>query len=512
MSFDILFKKTSTCRTKKAWFSIEYLDESAKFSKCLKAMYRNMETSVNYLEKEDTGKVLAGGYLRDRILERGDVAPEKWDNERRKRRITEELMRNQKSYRGANGHKLVFSLSKDIESLARQANYDVDDILSGCMKHSLRKLQQKFHKGDRLAYAWGIHHDTDNPHCHIFLSNRTESGKYVAMSCPLKGKSDYNRKTPRKDQIGFIKQQVESYETLIKEKLHKIIQENKEKSIDTSDFRQRQHKNEKVIIKTITQKVIHVKTEKLLSIKTKFNKIERDKEFIKSKFQLKIDAALDGSESIKSINKSLNKSFDDLREARRKLYKDQRISYFNMKPWDRHLKKLSTLKSMAKIEIFEKEIKGLKELKSSQIKQLELIKSLTLSRNDEIKKLNLESNTLNNEYKNVMKDYEQTRNNHNVQLYLNNVATSRERRRYILVLSSLKSNKSKKLPIDKELAYLKEIRVKAKYYRPSKLMPKSSDLFTNYTEDVKEDYNTTTNNNSSQRPSMSHERGESYGY
>lgn len=518
MSYGLLFKKTSTCRLQGAWFSIEYLDET---SKPVKEISKGVKNSVSYLSKEeDLGKVLAGGYLRDRILERGDVAPEKWDNERRKRKITQEMIKTFKPYRGATGHKLVFSISKNLENLAKKANYDVDQILNQCMKQAMQKFQQKFHKGDRLAYAWGLHHDTKHPHCHVYLSNRTESGKYVAMSNPLKGKVDWFRKTPRKDQIGFIKNFIKSYEERIEEKLNLIISESKEKEIKTSDFRQRHYSNERIIIKSMSQKFINEKTNSLLLLKDKHKRILLQKEEIKSRFKLKIDTVIDGYKSIKNINKIIDMNYKELSEARKKLYKDSYIKYYNMSPWDRHLKKLSLLKNQKNIDGYSDQISKLKDVKEEQIKQIDSIKKLTEERNYILSELKNQQDRLQKDFKERLSEYEFARNRDSVQNYLNNVASSFEQKQYLLVLASLKNAKKNNLDTTKELDYLKEIRVKSKEYFSPTAMPKVKDLFKNY-EDIhsqqksNESDDSFTNHTQStykQDINSSQEMGEGYGY
>ena len=151
------------------------------------------------------GKVHAGGYLRNMILEKNAIAPESWDNAKRKKSITSaihKIVREKGAFRGAIGHKLVISVSNEVQEKVDRTELNLDYLLAKEMKKVMGEFQRKFYPKERIAYAWGIHHDTDNRHIHIFLSNRTASGKHVAMSCPLKRKN--TRGYIQKDQIGYI--------------------------------------------------------------------------------------------------------------------------------------------------------------------------------------------------------------------------------------------------------------------------------------------------------------------
>ena len=197
MKEGLIFVKTSTCKSNP---DIEYLDETSDYKlrwkakdqgiplNVLKEHNDKIQESVAYLTKEKHGNVFAGGYLRDMILESGSTATEKWDNDKRKKEITsgiQKIIKEHGTYRNAVGHKLVISASEELQETAEKAGLNFEMILTKELKKVMSSFQQEFHPGDRIAYAWGIHHDTDNRHAHIYLANRTEQGKHIAMSCPL---------------------------------------------------------------------------------------------------------------------------------------------------------------------------------------------------------------------------------------------------------------------------------------------------------------------------------------
>ena len=54
------------------------------------------------------------------------------------------------------------------------------------------RFKENFYPEDRIGYAYGIHHDTDNLHMHVFLLPRTEKGKRVGFSDQLKGRQTFS--------------------------------------------------------------------------------------------------------------------------------------------------------------------------------------------------------------------------------------------------------------------------------------------------------------------------------
>ncbi|MFZ2656659.1 MAG: hypothetical protein WAX69_17125 [Victivallales bacterium] len=227
--YGLLFKKTSTCKCT----DIEYLDENS----LLKSQYDSIRqkksisqaetersrliNSIEYLDKEDTGKVYAVGFLRERILSSGDTAPETWDNGIRKKKIRTEIekhIRDYGAYGGTIAHKMIFSMSEEFKNLLVSKGVNPDKILIFRMKKVLSEFQKEFYPGEKIGYAYGIHHDTSHPHIHVFLCNRTDKGSHIALSCPLKGRRDIK---PRKNQIEFIQKELARQEYLIRKSIEK---------------------------------------------------------------------------------------------------------------------------------------------------------------------------------------------------------------------------------------------------------------------------------------------------
>jgi hypothetical protein len=215
MEHGLLFRKTSTCYKNP---DIEYLDETSDYRLQIKAKAlgvsvdllksRNDEIgqAVSYLTKENHGRVYAGGFLRDHLLVKKGLAPEKWNNDTRKKAIKTAISQVTKrygTYRGALGHKMVFSISEGLEKKIEGSGLKLDNLLGREVKKIMYEFQHKFYPGEKIGFAWGIHHDTKHRHVHIYLCNRTDQGNHVAMSSPLDRKFS---KYKQKDQIGYIKE------------------------------------------------------------------------------------------------------------------------------------------------------------------------------------------------------------------------------------------------------------------------------------------------------------------
>ncbi len=57
-----------------------------------------------------------------------------------------------------------------------------DAVLQSVMKRSLRNFTDRYHRGDSLGFSYGLHHDTDHLHVHVFVHPRTKYGEPVSFS------------------------------------------------------------------------------------------------------------------------------------------------------------------------------------------------------------------------------------------------------------------------------------------------------------------------------------------
>ncbi len=197
-----------------------YQDETSQFKmECdqVAAQKRNQVykpkpwESLPYLVKDDLGKIHVRGFLHERVAENRDGSfthPTSLST----RETIDRLYPVWRDHAGAcrktkvTHHRLVFSLSKEFHSALVEAGRNPDMVLKGIIERSIRAVQEKFHPGDSIGYTYGIHHDTDNLHAHVFIHPRTRAGELVGMSG--KPQRHQGHASKHKDQLGFLRETV----------------------------------------------------------------------------------------------------------------------------------------------------------------------------------------------------------------------------------------------------------------------------------------------------------------
>ena len=279
MEWGYILQKTNTA---KGEIDINYLDETST----LKASYVSRKTgesikktqenaienlqAIEYISKEDTGRVNAAGFLRDMLLRKGGTAPEAMNNEGRKEKISSAIRQHigiHGRYRGACAHKIVMSMSDELNEKVSSSGLNPDMVLISHMKKVMKTFQDKFYPHDRIGYAYGLHHDTKHLHAHIYLVNRTEKGRHVAYSRPLKG-----RKSPRRqiDQMGFCDEKLNRITTDFVNRMEReeAIKESQMQSIKAAQIYQEQLMIENNLLAEALQK----KYKKLIEMEHKIVK------------------------------------------------------------------------------------------------------------------------------------------------------------------------------------------------------------------------------------------------
>jgi hypothetical protein len=200
-----IFAHKSTARGR---LDLEYLDEVSSRKVSLRKrggmeaeIGRKLKHFTDYASKEMLGQVHAGGFLHHHIRINPDgsnTAPSQLSNEERKRRITDSWLQHLSRFpstakRPVIAHRLVFSMSKAQHDALVSAGINPDQVLHATMKKVMRKFAEKFHAGDSIGYAYGIHHDTANPHIHVALCPRTAKGRYVGCSTSRFSRSKHQK-------------------------------------------------------------------------------------------------------------------------------------------------------------------------------------------------------------------------------------------------------------------------------------------------------------------------------
>jgi hypothetical protein len=98
------------------------------------------------------------------------TAPAQLPKAERKRRITEIWQTHLERFPSQAkppviAHRLIFSMSKEQHDALVAVGINPDDVLHSSLKKVMRKFAEKFHPGDSIGFAYGIHHDTGQPSC-----------------------------------------------------------------------------------------------------------------------------------------------------------------------------------------------------------------------------------------------------------------------------------------------------------------------------------------------------------
>lgn len=167
--------------------------------------------SLPYLAKEEVGQIYVRGFLHDQVAQNSNGSfshPSSFSTEEIIRRLGRAWKAHAKTSRDTevSHHRLVFSISNEFHDALVRADRNPDMALRGIIEKSMRSFQEKFHPGDSVGYSYGLHHDTDNLHAHVFIHPRTREGAFVGMSGkPARHQGHASR---HKDQLGFLRENV----------------------------------------------------------------------------------------------------------------------------------------------------------------------------------------------------------------------------------------------------------------------------------------------------------------
>jgi hypothetical protein len=166
-----------------------------------------------YLAKDDLGKIQVRGFLHDQVARNPDGAftfPASLATSEVIRRLSlawKWHARNTPETQISH-QRLVFSMSKEFHETLVEAGRNPDMALRGIIERTMRSFQEKFHPGDSIGYSYGLHHDTDNLHAHVFIHPRTRDGDFVGMSEQLQHLAERNAKSRHKNQLKFVRENV----------------------------------------------------------------------------------------------------------------------------------------------------------------------------------------------------------------------------------------------------------------------------------------------------------------
>jgi hypothetical protein len=164
-----------------------------------------------YLAKDDLGKIQVRGFLHDGVAQNPNGTfshPSTLSTSEVIRRLSKtwKAHARQQGETRISHQRLVFSLSKEFHDAMAQAGRNPDQVLKGIVERTVRSFQEKFHPGDSVGYSYGLHHDTDNLHAHVFIHPRTRDGDFVGMSEQLQHLHQRGTLSRHKNQLKFVRE------------------------------------------------------------------------------------------------------------------------------------------------------------------------------------------------------------------------------------------------------------------------------------------------------------------
>ncbi len=142
--------------------------------------------ALPYLAKDEMGKIHVRGFLHDHVARNpnGSFSHRRRFRPRKSCAVSgpRGLLMPARARHASESSSARFSISKEFHDTLVASGRNPDLALRGVIERSMRSFQEKFHPGDSVGYSYGLHHDTDNLHAHVFIHPRTREGDFVGMS------------------------------------------------------------------------------------------------------------------------------------------------------------------------------------------------------------------------------------------------------------------------------------------------------------------------------------------
>jgi len=142
-----------------------------------------LKQGVDYLTKEEQGKLKVYGFLRDDVIKRTGSFPHRMKNDDLVDACLQAWkarLKKKKIKRVA--HKYVLSLNPEMCRVMAETGHSADELLTASVRKTVRKYQEKYYPKEKLGYLVGIHHDKAHLHAHVMLFPTTESGKLIRVT------------------------------------------------------------------------------------------------------------------------------------------------------------------------------------------------------------------------------------------------------------------------------------------------------------------------------------------
>lgn len=171
-----------------------------------------LKNGVDYLTKEEQGKLKVYGFLREDVFRQTGRIPHRMENDELIHAcLNAWVARKQCKDIKRAAHKYVLSLNPELCEVMAETGHCADELLTQSVRRVLKRYQEKYYPGEKLGYLLGIHHDKAHLHAHVMLFPTTESGKLLLVTDYSKKNKINGHKRPFTDMRIFAEQEIARY-------------------------------------------------------------------------------------------------------------------------------------------------------------------------------------------------------------------------------------------------------------------------------------------------------------
>lgn len=151
----------------------------------------HLKRGLDYLTKEDSGRLKVYGFLREDVLKLTGQIPHKMNNDDLVEACLQvwETRLKQKNIKRV-AHKYMLSLPPDLCQVMAKTGHSADEVLQTSVRKTMRRYQEKYYPDQKIGYLVGIHHDRAHIHAHVMLFPTTGSGKLLRVTDEGKERGD----------------------------------------------------------------------------------------------------------------------------------------------------------------------------------------------------------------------------------------------------------------------------------------------------------------------------------
>jgi len=211
-----VWKKTSSPKDRRVIRKniTSYLCEHTKKGVDAKAAIANnhpncLKKGVDYLSKEEIGRLRAFGFLREDVMRHTGQVPHQMKNDDLVEACLEvwEERLSRKNIQVV-AHKYVLSLRPELCEVMAKTGHTADELLVSAVCETMRRYQEKYYPNQKIGYLMGVHHDKAHIHAHVMLFPTTSTGKLLRVTDESRARGN---RTPFQDMLKFATKAVDRF-------------------------------------------------------------------------------------------------------------------------------------------------------------------------------------------------------------------------------------------------------------------------------------------------------------